>query len=96
MMNAAITTAPAGTSGVICAPWSQSEIYGVAADWSNAAAPVYAYGTTEDGWAQTGSQVADFRHHPVEAMIDVLKRSIRMGGGDEAEAIDIAAAATTF
>ena len=43
-MQDAIEVAPEGTSGLVIEPWCPGEVYGVAADWSQASAPVYFLG----------------------------------------------------
>jgi hypothetical protein len=72
---------PAGTYGLAVAPWSADEIYAVAADWRQAAAPVMAYGP--DGWYYTGRQVADYRHSPRAALAAELAEAISASNGDD-------------
>ena len=82
----AIECAPAGTAGLVCEPWTAGEVYGVAADWSDASSPVFAYGA--DGWFPTSRQVADSRHSARAALVEVLCDSLRMSGeGDESDDI---------
>lgn len=93
-MQVAVDAAPAGTSGLVAEPWSVGETYGVAADWSQARAPVYAYG--DSGWTQTGRQVADYRHEPSAALADCLAETLRASGDDAGEADQLASEATEF
>ena len=79
-MRQAITNAPAGTWGLIVAPWSPSEPYGVAADWGQASAPVYIL--DDDEWTPNGRQVADFRHDPADALRTELEAAIRASGDE--------------
>lgn len=83
-MRLAIETAPEGTTGLVCEPWTPGEVYGVAADWAQASATIFFYG--EDGWSSLGRQVADFRHDDRAALASVLAESLRMSGEDEEEA----------
>ena len=93
-MQKAIDTAPAGTSGLVIEPWTPGETYGVAADWAQAAAPVYSYGL--DGWQSGQYQVADFGHRPSVALDSELRRAMIASGDDEAEAVGLADDATEF
>jgi hypothetical protein len=93
-MRAASNSAPAGTTGLIVEPWSIGETYGVAARWPEASAPVYAYG--DDGWTQTGRQVADYRHDPAAALADCLADAMRASGDDDGEAAELAGEAMEF
>jgi len=88
----AIDTAPTGTSGLVVAPWDASEVYGVAADWSQASERVYTYARGE--WSRdNGYQVADWQHKPSEA----LEAEIKAQSGDgDSEAASIVADATAF
>jgi len=92
----AITDAPEGTSGLVIEPWSRGEVYGVAADWTQAASSVWCYGDGEWVRDAQGRQVADFRHRPIEALISELRQALIMGGDDEDEAEAIAADAIEF
>jgi hypothetical protein len=87
-LNAAIHAAPAGTSGLVCAPWTPGEVYGVAAKWAEASAPVYSYG--DDTWQLTGRQVANYCHRPHEALTEQLAEALRASGDDPTEAIALA------
>jgi len=62
------------------------DIYGVRADWAQASSPVQSLG--EDGWHNTGRQVADFRHSDAAALRWVLEEAAKVSGdlGDEATA----------
>lgn len=93
-MQKAAATAPANTTGLVIEPWGRGETYGVAADWAQASACVYAYGDRE--WIGTGRQVADYRHDPRAALVDVLAESLRMSGDDEADAETLADDAKSF
>ncbi|NBR63121.1 MAG: hypothetical protein EBT77_02215 [Verrucomicrobia bacterium] len=66
----------------------------VAADWPQASAPVYAYG--DDGWTQTGRQVADYGHDPAAALAGWLVDALLASGDQPQEAERIAAEATEF
>lgn len=83
--------APASMTGLYVEPWSQGEIYAVAADWAQASSPVMVYG--EDGWIndECGRQVADFRHSDRAALEAVIRSAIEASGdepdADEVEAI---------
>ena len=85
--------APAGMSGLVVEPWSEGEVYGVAADWGEAACTVLVYG--EDGWVGSGRQVADFRHSEVAALKSEIREAIIAGGDqpDNEEVADIIAGA---
>ena len=95
-MQDAIDSAPAGTRGYVCEPWTPGETYGVAANWAEASAPVYVYGP--DGWGTDshGRQVADFCHQPVAAMESELAEALVASGDDEDEAADLATDAIEF
>lgn len=96
-MQQAIDSAPAGTSGLVIEPWNAGETYGVAADWAQASAPVYFFGTAlGDGWGTRQYQVADFRHRPSEALECELRTALIASGGDEDEASGLIAGATEF
>lgn len=71
---------PAGMSGLAVEPWSKGEIYAVAANWSQASAPVMVYG--EDGWTtdEHGRQVADFRHDARSALESVVREAMAASG----------------
>lgn len=79
-MQSAIDSAPAGKSGLVCVPWSAHEVYGVAADWSQASDQVLTYG--EDGWVGTGRQVADYCHSDRDALRDVIVETLEATGCD--------------
>lgn len=79
-------TTPAGTSGLAVEPWSEGEIYAVAANWAQASAPVYAYG--QDGWHQTGRQVADYQHRANAALRAVIIEAIAMSEGIASADVD--------
>lgn len=85
-------TAPAGMSGLVAEPWTPGEIYGVAANWSDAAATVYTYG--DDGWQPSRCQVADFSHEPRSALAAELREALihsgETPGNAEDEADDLA------
>ncbi len=93
-ISQAIESAPEGTSGLVVEPWSKGEIYAVAANWGNASSPVWNYG--EDGWQQSGRQVADFRHEPRAALIAELEETLVASGDDPADTEDIIGDATEF
>lgn len=84
----AIDSAPQGTSGLVATPWSKREPYGVAANWAQASAQVYALG--EDGWEPNGAQVATYGHSPTDALTAELASAIR-AGGDEPDDDEVAA-----
>jgi len=88
-MQAAISSAPEGATGLVIEPWSIGEIYGVASWWADASAPVYEYG--EDGWTQTARQVADYRHDAAAALADCLAEAMQYGGDDGEKAAEEAA-----
>ena len=79
-------TTPAGTYGYAVEPWSKGEIYAVAANWAEAAAPVYVYG--HDGWDQCGKQVADYRHSPEQALEAVIITAIAESEGIPSDEVD--------
>lgn len=93
-MRAAIDSAPEGTSGLVIEPWSPAEVYGVAADWSQASATVYRYG--RDSWEPTQWQVADSRHRARPALERELAEVLVAGGDDEDDAADLVDDATEF
>lgn len=93
-MQAAIDSAPAGTSGLVVEPWSPGEVYGVAANWAQAAAPVYFYGAGT--WESRQYQVADFRHRPADALECELRQSLLASGDDEDEAAELVGDAESF
>jgi hypothetical protein len=84
-------SAPAGMSGLAVEPWSEGEVYAVAADWAQASCCVMVYG--KDGWTPEshGRQVADFRHNDRAALESLIREAISMGGDkpddDEVETI---------
>lgn len=88
----AIADAPAGTSGYVVAPWSHDEVYGVAADWSQASSPVRFYG--ESGWSSTQYQVADFGHRPLPALELQLVEALRMSGETDEDGDEFASIAS--
>ena len=83
----ATDTMPEGTTGLAIAPWSPDEVYAVAADWSQASAPVYTYGSC--GWQTCGRQVADFRHRPSAALEAELGAALIASGEDADDASDL-------
>ncbi len=87
-------SAPDGTSGLVCEPWTPGEVYGVAADWAQAAAPVYTYGP--HGWERGLYQVADFGHDAREAMECVLRLALLACHADEEEAVGLLDDAVEF
>lgn len=93
-MQAAIESAPVGTTGLVIEPWSIGETYGVAANWAQASAPVYFYG--EGGWNSRQYQVADFRHRMIDALELELRQAIEAGGDDGDEAADLIDDAVSF
>ena len=93
-MQRAIDDAPAGTSGLAIEPWTPGETYGVAANWAEAAAPVYFRG--DAGWESRQYQVADFQHRPEQALDCELRQALIASGGDEDEAAALLADATEF
>ena len=74
-------TCPAGTSGYAVEPWAAGEIYAVAANWSQASAPVYTYGANGWGLDRAGRQVADFRHRAKDALRDEITYAIATSEG---------------
>ncbi|MCC7241294.1 MAG: hypothetical protein IT180_05170 [Acidobacteria bacterium] len=84
-MTSATITCPGGLTGLAVEPWTPGEIYAVAANWTQASAPVLAYG--EQGWRQTGHQVADYRHRPALALALELRSALHCGGDDSDDAI---------
>jgi hypothetical protein len=67
-----IKKAPPGTTGLIAR--YRDELYGVAACWSDASAPVFIL--AGDGeWEMTHYQVADFRHRPEDALRRVMREA---------------------
>lgn len=93
-MQHAIDSAPEGTAGLVIAPWSEDEVYGVAANWAEASSPIRTYGP--DGWEQSRYQVADFCHEPREAMGCELRQALVASGDDEGQADDLLDTATEF
>ena len=79
-------TTPAGTTGLAVEPWSVGEIYAVAANWANAASPVYTYG--RNGWQQCGRQVADFRHRPKDALAAEITEALAVSEGIPSDEVD--------
>ena len=93
-LKQALESTPRGTTGLIVEPWSQGEIYGVAANWANASNTVWTYG--EDGWQSAHAQVADFRHSPHAALIAELAETLSASGDDPADADDLIDEAFAF
>ena len=93
-MRDAVDSAPEGTSGLVIAPWSQREVHGVAADWSQASSPVYFFGA--DGWESEQYQVANFSHRPFDALEYDLCRSLIDSGADEGDAQTLMVRAEKF
>ena len=56
------------------------DIYRLRADWTQASSQIER--DTEDGWAPTGWQVADFSHDDLMAMRQELRDAVRAGGDD--------------
>jgi len=56
----------------------------VAANWTEASAPIYALG--EDGWYAALGQVADCHHSARIALERGLAKSLQVCGGDPSEA----------
>ena len=79
-------TTPTGTYGLAVEPWSAGEIYGVAANWAQASAPVYTYG--RNGWTPNGRQVADYRHEPAAALADEITAAIAASDGVPSDEVD--------
>lgn len=97
VMTEAIESAPAGTSGLVIEPWTPGEVYGVAANWADAASPVYFLGSHPgDGWSTRQYQVADFRHEPREALECELRQALIASGDDEDEASSLIEDAQEF
>lgn len=94
-MRKAIGEAPAGTSGLVVEPWSIGEVYGVAANWGDASAPVYGW-TGDDEWVLTGRQVADYCHEPLAALRAQIAETLQLCGEDESEADAVVNEATGF
>lgn len=91
----AIDSAPEGTTGLVVAPWDPDEVYGVAADWSQAYARVYTYSRGE--WSMdSGYQVADWSHKPSEALEAEIVESLVASGDGDSEAKAIVASAVKF
>jgi len=82
-------TTPAGTSGLACEPWTPGEIYAVAANWSEASAPVYSY--TSCGWHSTAYQVADYSHDPQAALEDEIRLALRASTAEDPDPAEVAA-----
>lgn len=80
---------PAGTYGLAVAPWSDDEVYAVAARWAEASSPVQVWGGA--GWIDSGRQVADYRHDPAAALAAALREAC--DSDEEAEALAAEAAA---
>lgn len=79
MTRTRIAQPPVGTYGLTVEPWSRGEVYGVAANWSQASAPVYTY-DEDGGWTPSGRQVADYRHEAREALAEVIRRTLVESG----------------
>lgn len=88
-MNSTNISPPAGTTGLLVAPWSADEYYGVAADWREASATVYTYGPA--GWAPSGRQVSEYCHSSDLALRHEIESAIMASGGvlDEDEIDEI-------
>lgn len=93
-MRAAIDSAPVGTTGLVIEPWSIGETYGVAANWAQASAPVYFFGS--GGWNSRQYQVADFRHRKTDALELELMETLRASGDDETGAAELLDDAVAF
>ncbi len=92
-MTTAIESRPDGTSGLVTEPWAAGEIYGVAADWTDGASPVWCYGASD--WVDNGKRVADFAHEPRSAMLCELEDSL-LSSGDDPDAEDLLNDAVEF
>lgn len=79
--------APQGMRGIAVEPWTPGEIYAVAANWSQAACPVYYWG--DGDWVQWGRQVADFRHDDRDALESLILEAVR-DSGDDPDEVDVA------
>lgn len=81
-------TTPAGTTGLVCEPWTPGEIYGVAANWAQASAPIFVYG--RNGWDThpAGLQVADYRHRKTAALEAVITDAIAVSEGIPSDEVD--------
>lgn len=62
---------PTGTYGLAVAPWSPTEVYAVAARWSEAGDTVQTW--ARDRWIDSGRQVAEFRHEPAAALAAAIR-----------------------
>ena len=93
-LQTAIDAAPQDTYGLVIAPWTPFEVYGVAANWAQASAPVYFYGP--EGWRTQQYQVADFRHEPSEALEAEIIQALTDSGDGDSEAKSIVEDATEF
>lgn len=91
----AIHFAPLGTWGYVIAPWSQDEVYGVAARWSNASSHVYIY-RDDIGWFKSVKQVADYQHEPLKAMEEQLRISLVYSDKSGEESTDLVKNAISF
>lgn len=78
---ATMVTAPAGMSGLAVRVWGDT--YAVAADWSQASAPVLVRG--EDGWTCEGRQVADYGHSSDAALRRLLAETMEASGDEASE-----------
>ncbi len=56
------------------------DTYSLRANWAEASSQIER--DTEDGWMDTGTQVADYRHSPEAAMRAELQQSAVAGGDD--------------
>lgn len=80
---------PVGTYGlVVVAPWSDDEVFAVAADWRQASSPVQTW--NGERWTDSGRQVADYRHDPAAALVAELREAC-----DSAEQAETLAAEAT-
>lgn len=93
-LQAAIDAAPAGTSGLVVAPWDESEVYGVAANWAQASAPIYHYG--RNGWQTEQFQAADFRHRAEAALLAEITQALMDSGDGDSVAAGITGQAESF
>lgn len=83
-VHAALDCRPDGTTALAVAPWARDEVYGVAARWADAAAPVWVYGP--DRWTQSAYQAADYRHSASAALAAEIAQAIVACGGEADDA----------
>lgn len=90
----AINDAPEDTSGLVVVPWNPAEVYGVAANWSQASAQVYIYG--DDEWITSGRQVADYQHSAIKALEEFLLDDILLNDGTDSSVSEIVESSDEF